>query len=59
MTEQQSMNLDPCQKYMDAYKIARGGDKTRALKKLIAERNKLLEAETRAATPSRKTKAAA
>jgi hypothetical protein len=45
---QQSMNLDPLQKYVDAYHIARGGEKTKAYKKLVRKRADQLKAELRA-----------
>lgn len=54
MTAQTTLPLDPCQKLIDAYRIARGGEKSRAWKKLRDARAKQLKAELRASTPKAK-----
>jgi hypothetical protein len=46
--KQESMNLDPLQKYVDAYRIARGGERTKAYRKLVRKRADQLKAELRA-----------
>jgi hypothetical protein len=47
---QTEMNLDPCAKEMEAYRIARGGEKNSAYKKLVKARAKQLRKELRVAS---------